>query len=127
MSAKSIWQFDVNRRVYLDGRSGPSYRHHWHKVNVVGETTVSWILSSGKKVKKSNTFSDSDVEDQIYIHDNKYKIADLVQRIDDADILRAVDAIVRPNPSDQRAGASPAPLHQVVGWVFHHATVNAIP
>ena len=106
MSAKSIWQFDVNRRVYLDGRSGPSYRHHWHKVNVVGETTVSWILSSGKKVKKSNTFSDSDVEDQIYIHDNKYKIADLVQHIDDAETLRAVDAIVRPNPSDQRAGGS---------------------
>lgn len=46
-----VWFFDVNRRVYDEGRR-LVYREHFREVPIIGETPRSWILGPGLAVAK---------------------------------------------------------------------------
>ena len=81
----SVWLFDINRRVYVDDAgnktSSPVWRHHWRECLIVGETSRSWILDYFEtKIPKKGfderkvCFSMKDVLDQVWVHDNRYKI-----------------------------------------------------
>ena len=128
MIPEHVWIFDENRRVYLNKTGGPSYRHHWYKQEISGESKSCWILSNGKMVKKTHAITDDKkVENIIFIHENSYKIAQEVNNCGDADKLRAIMEILNPpNVKDHRAGKlqpastndlNPAPVHRLVGRI----------
>lgn len=100
-SVTHVWIFDINRRVYPPAQKGkiwadggPIYREHWVKHEVTGETRVSWITRYGAKVPKKGgpgiALSLTEVEDAVWLHDHKYKIARCIELIRDASLLRAV-------------------------------------
>jgi hypothetical protein len=98
-----IWKFDVNCRVYQrDARGmahgGPIYREHWREVEITGETRVSWLTHYGKAPKKGPhhgwAFTLREVEDDCWVKDHRYRIADTVQRCHDAEVLRRVAEVV---------------------------------
>lgn len=101
-----VWVFDENRRVYAkdkDGKSnggGPIWREHWEKSEIVSETSRSWILRYGIKVPKNGhnstrfAFSLACIEEQAFVHENRYRISMEVSRSNDAAKLRTIDAIL---------------------------------
>ena len=103
----TIWRFDENRRVYspapagkVYSTGGPIYREHWVATKIVGETSRSWITTHwGQKAPKRGphpgwAFTEGEVDDRVYVHENRHLIADDVQRISDADKLRRIAAIL---------------------------------
>jgi hypothetical protein len=97
------WIFDANRRVYNrneDGIAigGPIWKEHWRKVEIVDETKLSWITSSGlkipKKGKRGICFSSEDIEKESYIHENRHKIADMISSCNDYDKLKTVAELI---------------------------------
>lgn len=96
-----IWRYDENRRVYSkDGKGGPLFREKWHKVEILGETSRSWITSYYKeKVPKKGAhprwaFAESEIDDACFVHDHRWKIIRAIERVYDADALRQIAAIV---------------------------------
>ena len=94
-----LWRFDSNRRVYRDptsisGGGGPIYREHFEPLKIISENKVSWILERGWKVRKSDLkgeaksfhyggrgfFTADDMEKDIWSHEHRHKIADMIQR-----------------------------------------------
>lgn len=108
----TIWCFDVNRRVYdKPGMGGKIiYREHFAPHQIGSETKQSWLITDGYSVVKVNKktmrqaanngwggwqwFSKQDMEDSIYVHDNKHQIVRQIQTISDAPLLRAVAAAI---------------------------------
>jgi hypothetical protein len=104
-----IWIFDENRRVYPKDASGrtpfggsPIWREHWVKVEVIGETRVSWVVQwyGELKVPKKGAnparfaFSLEDIERRTFVVENRHGIADAVGRLGDFDKLKAVAELV---------------------------------
>ncbi len=95
------WFFDENKRVYkyIDGKyaGGPIWREHWTKVEIVGETSRSWVTSCGKKVPKAGgrcyAFSQEDI-DRMYFVEKRWAIANAVERCTDYDTLKAIADMV---------------------------------
>ncbi len=99
-----VWHFNRNRRIYANpepGRiyssGGPIYREHWEKLPVVGETARSWLVGFGRpnKVPKKGgmrgfAFTDQEVEDDIFVNANAYKLGEYVGRLADAELLRTI-------------------------------------
>jgi hypothetical protein len=110
----TIWVFDKNNRVYAPperGRiwvsGGPIWREHWRPVRIVAETSRSWVLESGgTKVPKKGAspslfaFSQAEVDDQVWVHDNKYRISTEVERLTSPALLRKVAALISYKPSE---------------------------
>jgi hypothetical protein len=104
-----VYTFDSNRRVYPTDKtisSGPIYREHFVLQEILGETSQSWIVGySGwtvdtractkhkKKAERPSLFTREQVEEQIYIHDNGHKIADLVYHVDYKTLKAIADLI----------------------------------
>lgn len=96
------WIFDQNRRVYRrskDGRSfgSPIWREHWRKVEIIGETSRSWLTDVDGKIPKKGghgiAFSHEDIDKAAFVQ-NSWRIADAVRSCRDYDALRKVaDAI----------------------------------
>jgi len=84
-----IWVFDENRRVYPKEGGRCIWREHWVKRKVVGETKRSWILEGygrvREKVSKSSplthlyAFSEEEVSQKAWVHDNAIKICERVR------------------------------------------------
>lgn len=82
-----VWIFDENRRIYAKGKvSSPIWREHWRKYEVIGETSRSWIVGYyDTKIPKKNPdpdkycFSLSELEQKVWMHDHRYKIAELIR------------------------------------------------
>lgn len=81
-----LWKFDTNRRRYGPDRSvssPPLYREHWFEVEIVDETTRSWITNYGKVPKKGRVYgwarSYQEVEDACFINDNHYLFMNAVR------------------------------------------------
>lgn len=98
-----VWIFDINRRVYLkdgNGRSfgSPIWREHWKKIDVVGETRVSWLTSCRRKIPKKGghdiCFSLREIEDRAWIHENAHRLAGAVSRCTDIGALREIAHLV---------------------------------
>lgn len=95
-----IWVFDNNRRVYVDRNSGPVWREHWRKLTIVSETNRSWVSNLGWKIPKKNTpksfaFSEEEIDNLEWIHDNAHKLADIVRHCQDFDKLKKIEAILK--------------------------------
>lgn len=103
----AVWIFDGNRRRYENGVS--VYSHHWERYEVVEENRVSWFVQSDGGVrykvdKATNTLrlrdlygkraeiatSWQEVEDDIYIREQRHVIAKAVSNLSDAATLREV-------------------------------------
>ena len=112
-----FWSFDLNRRRYGEGRK-IIYREHYFRVEIIGETSRSWIIGREKNVKfdifkvpKSDPFrnkygdfgvrpvilTDQMVDDECFSHDHKAKISDRVLRLDGKK-LREVAALIGYEP-----------------------------
>lgn len=102
---RHVWIFDSNRRIYppapngkLWASGGPIYREHWVKHEVAGETRASYITKHGGKVPKKGghgfALSEAEVEDDVWRHDHRWRIAKIVGDLRDVSILRKVADVV---------------------------------
>lgn len=100
-----VWRFDINRRRYPPHRTGhfaeaPIYREHWAKAEITGETSRSWITSYGKCPKNGGpgwALKDRDVDLDVWAHDNRYRISDIVRRCTPLE-LRALAVAINYDP-----------------------------
>ncbi len=113
----TVWLFDGNNRHYAkDGSSsGPIYRKHFVERKIVGENRASWLLQFDMKIDKrtmqlrppspggfygwSRTIylSPQDVEDAVFVYENKHRISEGVQDCGNANVLRTIDGILSAN------------------------------
>jgi hypothetical protein len=108
----TIYYFDGNCRIYeIDGvkQNSPVYEKHFRPLTVVGETDKEWLLSRGVINKRSNLlkfdrdnnrrtyYTEQDKLDDIYVHENGYKIARLVDKLKDAKKLKQIENILNTN------------------------------
>lgn len=107
MIGKEIWCFDVNRRVYQKGPDGqscgsPIWAEHWVPCKIVGETSRSWITSRwDKKVPKKGydrtkwAFSKEEVDLMVWANENRWKIINEVERLNQSpELLRKVAEVI---------------------------------
>ena len=96
------WIFDINRRVYEKdehGRSigGPIWREHWVKVEVVGETSRSWITNFDRRVPKKGgqgyAFSQEEIDRNAFV-EKRYSISNAVRMCTDYDTLKKIADII---------------------------------
>lgn len=97
------WIFDENRRRYKvdeNGRSvgGSIWREHWVKVDIVGETSRSWItdyhgLKVPKKGGRGYAFCEADIDRMAFV-EKRYWIGEAVKRCTDYEILKRVAELV---------------------------------
>jgi hypothetical protein len=105
----TLWSFDTNRRKYAGtgARSGPPiYKDHYLEETIIGETPRSWLVGPQKtKVAKKDLscrteygfggyFTRSVMEDRIWVHENRMAIVQEITYTMDADLLRAVRALI---------------------------------
>lgn len=97
-----VWTFDENRRIYVgSGIYGAKiiYAGHFVHEEIVGETSRSWIVGRRKKKiskKKSEgiIFTDEQKDANIWMHDYRYKIIQMVEQCRNVDTLRKIAEIV---------------------------------
>lgn len=104
-----VWAFDQNHRVYKrDERGkaigGPIWREHWVPMEVVGETSRSWLVGPewarknperATKIAKKDwpgnlAVSQADIDRRAFV-ETRYKIADRVGNCRDYDTLKAIE------------------------------------
>jgi hypothetical protein len=99
---------------------GSIYHEHFVRYEVIDETTKSWIVGTidtrivnnieqttkrevGKLAKNGKLtkhrvrptfYTRQQMEDEIYVHENRQKIVQLVQQIQDANMLRSIVALI---------------------------------
>jgi hypothetical protein len=111
---ETYFKYDGNRRVYVDPETGerfggPIYKYSFVEYFIVGETSRSILmyqyldcrdLEYAKKVPKKDSLKDhgyltqSQMEDQIWMHDNQYKISESVRGCGSIDKLKAIKQIL---------------------------------
>lgn len=117
-----VWIFDSNRRRYEDDKGNKLvscwYRGHFSENYIIGETKQSWIVGckgssldnrNNYKVNKKNLtysttnmygkdgrlyISEEEVEQNCWLHDNRYKIREQVERCSDYDKLKNIEEIL---------------------------------
>lgn len=98
---KTIWRFDINRRVYSKKNKGPIYREHWVPINVIGETSRSWLYGSARKpyrVPKNGphpgfALTQEEVDEDCWANENRRYIVNMVERCP-LDVLKRVAEVV---------------------------------
>lgn len=107
-----VWIFDSNRRKYIDGKI--VYAEHFVKVPVVRETPRSWVVkyqNTEYNVNKTTRtiptakfgmsaivyFSQDDVDNAVWVHDNAYRIATMVRDCKSAATLKVIEAYLQDN------------------------------
>ena len=99
-----LFIFDINKRVYPPGPGfhPPIYREHFVPVEVIGETSRSWVIGRYRqedfKAPKRDPFSKSlytaeMVEDQCWKHDKIHQVISDLRQADGATV-RAVAALI---------------------------------
>ena len=75
-----IWLYNVNHRVYGKEGGGPIYRESWIKTKIDGETSRSFLAGHHKLPKKGNYItSEEELDREVFVNDNAYKIAEEVR------------------------------------------------
>lgn len=105
----TVWQFDPNRRVYdKEKGGGPIYREHFRAHTIIGETSRSWICGKYKDALKFDKktlvpqknfggarypvfTSQQQVDDAVYVHDNRRRISDLILNCNRASVLQHIE------------------------------------
>ena len=107
-----LFTFDVNRRVYSPGKGFPPpiYREHFRPVEVIGETSRSWVIGThGREYFKTpkrdpfskNLYTADMVEDECWKKDEVHRIISDVRRADGA-TLRAIDELLKTQKPKER-------------------------
>lgn len=113
---QTVWIKDENNRRYRDGQSGPVYRGYFEPRSVIGETAQSWLLERDLKIdkktgrlrcpNKNNSWyglsssvwtTESDVEDEIWLGENRNQLAHAVQCCRNARLLRHIMGMIEAN------------------------------
>lgn len=115
-----FWSFDGNRRTYREDRKGgPIYEKHFYEVEIIGETSRSWIVGSSVsgleyfKVTKSDPFrirhgefsqilsifTDGMKSDRVWIKNHHRKLVERVERVSDIAVLKEIATLVDYQPS----------------------------
>lgn len=111
-----LWEFDENRRVYARDKDGkcygsPIWREHWVEVEILGETSVSWLVGGSylkdwpnaekraDKLPKRNfpgkyAVSEEEIDKRAFVED-RYRLAKMVDACHDYDTLKKVEAILK--------------------------------
>jgi hypothetical protein len=112
-----VYHFDQNHRVYEDDKgnktSSPNYRKYFIPLKIESETKQSWITQYGYKVPKKGegsirkvridtrgqfhgTFflTNEAVQEDIWMHDHKYKIQRALENVWDVTTLKKVAEII---------------------------------
>lgn len=98
-----VWVFCDHRRVYRRNALGrpvgaPIWREHWVEIEIVGETTRSWITRCGQKIPKKGgqnvVFSEKELDRKVWVHDHGYKISHAVSKITDYETLQKIAGII---------------------------------
>lgn len=97
------WVFDENRRIYKDANGNPTrspvYRHHWIKREITSETARSYIIleyGHELKIPKKNPpkykylFSEREVDEHVWMHDNCFDISCKVRDLKDFNLLKKI-------------------------------------
>jgi hypothetical protein len=93
-----IWQ--IKGEFYSQGKSR---REKWQQVEIVGETTRSWLVGlewNRIKIAKKGPrdyrflFSQKELDDDVWFHDNRYYLERHIAGVQDIGILRQVAALV---------------------------------
>lgn len=118
-----FYSFDENRRRYRRLPGGkpvgtPIYREHFYEVEIVGESSRSWIIGVGGdwkreqfKVPKSDPFRDkygefgarpmiwtaAMMEDECWVHEHRHKIIEEVRTCDYVALLEVAYAVGYPD------------------------------
>lgn len=108
----TIWSFDINRRVYPEGKGigrSPIYSEHFSPHVITGETPKSWIVNEYGKDRKINKitmlesqgqfspmpwYTSQGRENRIWVHENRYRIIQTVQNSGDVGKLKRIAAIL---------------------------------
>lgn len=97
-----IWFYDVNRRVYKKNKDGRSYGspiefHCWSEIEIVDETSRSWISKRGQKVPKKCArgfcFSKDEVLQKCFVAENRHKISELVRQLEYCELKKVAEII----------------------------------
>lgn len=124
-----VFTFEINRRRYrtdASGRShGPIHREHFVERWIVGEVGRSWLVAwekdadpDGRVEKFPKTaprnserrlFSEAEVDDSVYVHDNAYRIAEAVRKLDAAALRQVAELIGYVSVEEELAGGTGAP------------------
>ena len=103
-----VWRFDQNRRVYArdengKARGGPIWREHWEPLEIIGETTRSWIIGRhgasvqfGDKIAKAAwpgalALSEEDISKRAFV-EGRYSLSERVRRCTDYETLKKIEA-----------------------------------
>lgn len=99
--------FNANLRIYELDKSRPIWRKHWQEVEIIGETSRSWLLGSPwrpLKLSKASFRSGAcpagwarswaDVENLAWVHENRHRIAEHLHRVQDPKVLRDVAKLI---------------------------------
>jgi hypothetical protein len=99
-----VWFFDDNHRVYETDKNGlshggPIWRKKWKPCKVLGETTRSFVLEYGQKIPKKNkpnglAYSEQELNEKFFVHENAYKIGCAVKTVKDAEKLKLIAKII---------------------------------
>lgn len=100
-----IWWYDRTRRIYKDNNGHrtivPYWFKSWIKLNIIDETSQSWISSSNLKIPKNAknrshdfAFSLEEIQEIYWIRINSYKIAEKVRGITNIKDLKRIAEIV---------------------------------
>jgi hypothetical protein len=111
-----VWEFDQNLRVYErdeNGRAmgGPIWRKHWRELQVIGETSRSWLVGSewqksdpsrAMKIAKRDwpgdlAISEEDLDRRAFV-EQRYKLARAIETCRDYDTLKAIEAALAAKP-----------------------------
>ncbi len=83
----TLYNFDGNRRTYVNHGGAPVYAKHFEPIAIVGETKLSWVMDRyGAKVNKKTLesathfadrgyFTSSAMDADIWLHEHRHRIA----------------------------------------------------
>jgi hypothetical protein len=112
---KKIWHKNPFKRVYeknADGHAigGPIYSAYWEEIEVIGETSRSWLVGykfNHTKIAKKDLaegklqgykLTRAEVDEDIYFNTHRHKITSLVSDIKDVKLLKAVADLIGYKP-----------------------------
>lgn len=104
-----VWIFDNNHRVYEDKNGNRSnyalYSGHFREFIITGETKQSWVIGSLKVNKKTLEvkghaldphlfLSQEEVNENCWVHENKYDILKKIERSADYGLLKEIERLL---------------------------------
>lgn len=120
----TVWVYDENHRVYKrdeNGRAcgGPIWREHWRPMEIVGETSRSWLIGMpglhpkwADKVPKRNfpppnvATSQDQIDRREFVIESRYHLSRRVAECSDYETLKGVSDLLDAHDNNKDSAAS---------------------